>query len=225
MKRTTGVLITLLALTGCLTFVRPDTVRSLGNENIKVAFGALDLRASAPGKGASDVGDLFMFELHKIGFSPFSVDFRGLENTERQSGQQSDPTAGLMPDHLRGIAGEQRLLFSTASPASRFLTAEEIRKVHGKTPFAYFIQGSVSESGTADLLDPEQNHLILLQVYDGNGALAGGLALPLSGIRLSDPVMLKEVCERLAGSFDRHIHKKEPAERHWYDLLLKPIFR
>lgn len=221
MKRALPIL--LLALAACKSGGQIDAVNLRSTDSMpKVQLGLIESRDLGTSLHASaDMADLFTFELQKLGYQVQPFDMRSLDSGERADPKKQTPdqTADLMPEYMRGLAGELRPRAGGDYFRERFLASEEIRKAAAKTSFTYFVQGSLSRSEAGDLLEPDQSYLVLLTVYDAQGVKAGALTFTVKNTSLPESSFLKDVCARMARTFDLQIHRRQPPQRNWFETV------
>lgn len=212
----------LFSVVACKSTGQIDAVTLRASDSVpRVHIGLIESRDLGTAHHASsDMADLFTFELQKLGYQVQPLDTRQLESGEKTDGkkQQADDTSDLMPEYMRGLAGEIRPRPGDAY-RDRFLGSEEIKKVAARANFTYFVQGSLSRSEAGDLLEPDQSYLVLLTAYDAQGQKAGALTFTVKNTSLSEATFMKEVCARMARTFDQTIHKRQPAQRNWMESV------
>ena len=129
---------------------------------------------------------------------------------------RSDGTDDLFPRNLRSIAGE-RGLKRRKKIRDHFLTAAEIKKLSGKLPFDYFIQGAVGtteRSMFGGAFDEEEDSLIFLKVYNREGLRVGAIRFFVDEKDYSQASFLTKVSNRIVENFSSELNSNvvAPAE-------------
>lgn len=118
---------------------------------------------------ALDIRDLLRFELISKGYNVELLDTNYISD-EIQNEISSDNEIGQLPLALRESAGE---LFKPKNKTNTTKVPEEVSKLIGPNNFNFYLKGSISRYENQIILEPENNFLIIIDIYDNYGKHKG----------------------------------------------------
>lgn len=137
---------------------------------------------------AFDLANLIRYEFIKEGFQ---TNFIGMDSLNTDDNVKVEEL-GQLPESLRNSAGE----FIKNNKTSLF-DPEKISSNYGSDNFSYLIHGSISRYDNQIILEPENNFLIVLDVYDNFGKHLIIATATFTSKENNHPKELKEVASKL----------------------------
>ncbi|MCG9873749.1 MAG: hypothetical protein MH321_03055 [Leptospiraceae bacterium] len=140
---------------------------------------------------AQDLRDLVRFELINKGYNVDLFDSSKIPEDGKNEIQE-ESEIGQLPLPLRQSAGE---LYKSKIKSD--INQEEVSKIIGSNNFNFYMKGSISRYENQQILEPENNFLIMIDVYDNLGKHKGIATATILVKENNQTVELKEATQKL----------------------------
>ena len=219
----TGLILFIIAPAACARG-QVQAVKFEPNQNTTIIIGPFenrDVRYSP--FTVRNFDDMLSYQFREVGYEVENLKDLPADKNREKTGKttnkrdDNDSTRNLLPAHLRQVAGEQRPRPPEERDTLIRLSPEEIRALHQKRAFTYFVQGSVSQSDADPLLEIKRNILVLITIYNGAGKRVGALSFTAEGEEMNGSAFMKNVCRRISVAFERTIHHGL-SRKPWYQI-------
>lgn len=192
-----------ICFTGCVK----DSLRySLENNlnGIRITIGYIEDRCVNYSPYISNnFSDMLEFELASIGYKTILI--KNTSNVEipvvsenKQLSQNKNDLDNILPASAISANSQENTGKFSRFGVPKYLYSDEIAKLAINYKFDYYVQGSISQYDTGELLNQQSNGIILLEVYNKDGLKIGSISYTIGNASFEESDYLKTISSKIA---------------------------